>query len=229
MNDARKKIYTSSFKKKSFMSMLCCHKGLYMKIIVIGGNGTLGRAVTNHLKKNHQVITAGRSAGDIICDMSNEDSIRKMLEKTGPVDALMVTAGKVHFAPFSAMSFEDYHLGIHQKLLGQVNLVRIGCEYLQEGGSISLISGILAHDPIPSGSSAAMVNGAVESFVKAVAPELPDGIRINAICPTIVEESMPKLQDFFKGFDPVPAHKVALAYEKALEGFMTGETIKVLH
>ena len=57
--------------------------------------------------------------------------------------------------------------------MGQVNVVRIGKDYLNNGGSISIQStGILADDPVDMTTSAAMVNGAIHSFVQAVVLEL---------------------------------------------------------
>lgn len=200
-----------------------------MRIIVVGAEGTLGKAVVKELSLHHEVIKVGRSKGDIICDMTSQASIHEMYKKAGKVDAVAVTAGKVHFDSFADMNYDKYHIGIHNKLLGQVSMVLIGSQYIKDGGSFSLISGILAHDFIPKGSSAAMVNGAVESFVQAVSMEMPRGIRINAICPTLVQESEEKLGSFFPGFDTVPAKKVGLAYRKSIEGLRTGHIFKVVH
>ena len=87
--------------------------------------------------------------------------------------------------------------------MGQVNLALAARDHLRDGGSITLISGVTADAPIAAGSSASMVNGAVERFVMAAAIEMPRGIRINAVSPTVFEESMAGYGPFFRGFDPV--------------------------
>ena len=199
-----------------------------MKIIVIGGNGTIGKAVVKELSSRHEVLTAGRHGGDLICDITSEESIRSMFIKAQTFDALIMAVGNVHFEEFSHMTSAKYQIGLNDKLMGQVNCVLMGLEYIREGGSFTLTSGILSHDPIRTGSSASMVNGAIEGFVKGAAIEMSRQIRINAICPTVLVESMDKYAPYFRGFVPVLAEKVALAYSKSVEGLQTGQIFTVL-
>lgn len=198
-----------------------------MKILVIGASGTLGQAVVRELSSRHDILTASRSSGDVNVDIKDIDSIRAMYAKVGKVDAIACTAGKVHFGPLSDMTADLMQVGIKDKLMGQVNLVLEGTASLNDGGSFSLISGILAYDPIRLGSSASLVNGALESFVKAAAIELPRGIRINAISPNVFVESMEGYGPFFRGFKPVPVADAALAYSKSIEGGQTGQVYKI--
>ncbi|MFI5334654.1 MAG: short chain dehydrogenase [Chlamydiales bacterium] len=199
-----------------------------MKIIVIGGTGTIGKAVAEELAPRHEVLIAGRSKGDLLCDTTSEESIRKMFQQAGSFDAVVTATGRVPFEDFSKLTAGQYLMGLNDKLMGQVNVVRIGCEYIREQGSFTLVSGILGHDPVRGSCAAAMANGAIEAFVKAAAFELPKQIRINAICPTIIIESLNKYAPYFRGFDPVPVKKVALAFCKSIEGHQTGQIYKVL-
>jgi len=194
-----------------------------VKIIIVGGSGTIGSAVAKALSERHTIIITGREHGDVRCDMTDPLSIRKMYQAIGEFDAVIATTGKVHFAELAAMTAEDYQIGLQNKLMGQVNLVLIGQHYINNQGSFTLTSGILSHDPIRTGSSAAMINGAINSFVKSAAIELASGIRINAVSPTIVTESMPVYGDYFRGFEPVDAARVALSYCKSIEGLQTGQ------
>lgn len=194
-----------------------------MKIIVIGGTGTIGSAIVKGFASRHEIIAVGHSHGDITCDIGSEDSIKKMFKSIGRFDAAIVAAGNVHFEELEKMNSAKYQIGLNHKLMGQVNVVLIGAEYIHDKGSFTLTSGILSRDPIRTGSSASMVNAAIDSFVKAAAIELPRGIRINAVSPTILSESMDKYADYFPGFIPVPASKVALAYRKSVEGAQTGQ------
>jgi NAD(P)-dependent dehydrogenase (short-subunit alcohol dehydrogenase family) len=200
-----------------------------MKILVIGGTGTIGSRVVNELKKRHSVLTAGRSQGDFIVDIENEKSIVDMYAKCGKLDAVVVTTGKVVFEPLQNMNLEKYLVGIHSKLLGQVNMVLKGVSYMNSAGaSFTLTSGILNHDPILQGSSAAMVNGAIDGFVRAAAIELASkSIRINVVSPTVLTESAAAYGDFFRGYKPVDAAEVALAYSKSVEGAQTGQLYRV--
>jgi NAD(P)-dependent dehydrogenase (short-subunit alcohol dehydrogenase family) len=142
------------------------------------------------------------------------------------LDAVACAAGNVHFGPLEAMLPEQFEIGLRDKLMGQVNLVLDGRDVVAPGGSFTLISGILSRDPIRAGSSAAMVNGALESFVRAAAIELTDR-RINVVSPTVLEESMAAYAPYFRGFEPVPVRRVALAYAKSIEGAQTGQVYRV--
>jgi NAD(P)-dependent dehydrogenase (short-subunit alcohol dehydrogenase family) len=133
----------------------------------------------------------------------------------------------VRFEPLAAMTAEAYEFGLQDKLMGQVNLVLIGRAFLVAGGSFTLTSGILDHEPVRLGSSASMVNGAVNAFVRAAALEMPNGQRINAVCPGVVQEALATHGAFFRGFEPVPAARVALAYARSVEGGQNGQVYRV--
>lgn len=194
-----------------------------MKVVIVGASGTIGKAIVSELAPRHEIVKVGKNSGDFKCDIVKEDTIRKLFDDIGEFDALISAAGSVYFGNLEEMNFDRYHIGLHDKLMGQVNLVLLGRQYIKNHGSFTLTSGILARDPVRSGSSASMVNGALESFVKAAAIEMDRGLRINIVSPTIITESMPKYGSYFRGYVPVPASRAALAYSKSVEGLQTGQ------
>ena len=198
-----------------------------MKILLIGASGTIGSAVKAKLAQRHEVISIGRTSGDFQVDISDSASIRSLFEQTGQFDALICAAGSVNFVPLGDMSASDFELGLRDKLMGQVNLLLIGREYANDGASFTFTSGILNRDPIRTGASAALVNGALDAFVKAAAIELPRGLRINAVSPTVLLEAMDSYAPYFRGYKPAPGAEVALAYAKSVEGLQTGQTFIV--
>lgn len=197
-----------------------------MRILVVGAGGTLGKAVVAELAARHEVVSASRNAG-VRIDLTDTQGIRAALQAAGRFDAIVSAAGNVHFAPLDQMSDELYQIGLRDKLMGQVNLALIGREFLDDGGSITLIGGILAEQPIRFGSSASMVNAALEGFVRGAAIELPRGLRINLVSPNVLQESMDVYGAYFRGFEPVPAARAALAYSRSVEGQQTGQIYKV--
>jgi NAD(P)-dependent dehydrogenase (short-subunit alcohol dehydrogenase family) len=198
-----------------------------MDILVIGGNGTIGKKVVRHLQNKHSVKIAGRSKGDFIVDISNSDSIKNMFESAGKFDTIVNVSGEAKWDLFEHLSEDDYYIGIKSKLMGQVNLVRIGSKFLNPKGSFTLTTGILADHPVLMTASAAMVNGGIHSFVKAVALELRDGIRINVVSSGLVEDAIEKYQDYFPGHNAIPMNKVVNGYIKSIEGAGTGEIIRI--
>ena len=173
-----------------------------MKIIIIGASGTVGRAVTEALSRRHEVIRVGRTQGDEQVDITSQASVQALFEKVGRVDAIISASGGLYW-PLATMKDSDFNQGLQDKLLGQVRLALTGQHYLNDGGSITLISGIVAHEPIAQGVNATTVNAALEGFVRAAACELPRGIRINLISPTVLTESVETYDGFFPGFESV--------------------------
>ena len=198
-----------------------------MKILLIGANGTIGSAVAQELAQRHEIVRIGRSNGDFQVDISDSASIRKLFERTGKFDALVCAAGNVTFAPLAEMTGESFALGLQDKLMGQINLLLIGREFANDGASFTFTTGILNREPILSGASASLVNGALDAFVRAAAIELPRGLRVNSVSPTVVLEAMDVYAPYFRGFKPAPAADVALAYAKSVEGLQTGQTFIV--
>ena len=198
-----------------------------MKIIIIGASGTVGRAVAQELNQRHEVIRVGRTQGDYQVDITSQQSVESLFEKTGRVDAIVSATGNLFFGPLATMTDGDFNQGLQDKLLGQIRLALTGQHYLNDGGSITLISGIVAHEPIAQGVNATTVNAGLEGFVRAAACELPRGIRINLISPTVLTESAAAYDGFFPGFASVPAASVAQAYRRSVEGIQSGRIYKV--
>lgn len=109
-----------------------------MKILIIGGNGTIGKRVVSHFQEGNEIIIAGRTSGDVTVDIADSNSIKSMFDKTGKLDAIICIAGEAKWADFNQLSEEDYYIGLKSKLMGQVNLVRIGQNYLNPNGSVTL-------------------------------------------------------------------------------------------
>lgn len=198
-----------------------------MKVLIVGAHGTLGKAVAAELGARHEIVGASRSGGDVRVDLRDTASVEAMFREVGPVDAVISTAGKVPFAPLGELTEAQYLDGLQDKLFGQIRLVNAGTPHLRDGGSFTLITGILTEQPILSGAVASTVNGAVEAFARAAAIELPRGIRINVVSPTVLTEAMHAYAPYFRGFEPVSAARAAMAFARSVEGRQTGQVYKI--
>lgn len=194
-----------------------------MKILLIGAEGTLGRAVVDELGARHDIVRAGRSHGDLRLDLRDKASVQSALNKLGRVDAIASAAGKLAFAPLLELTDEQWALSLQDKLMGQVNLALLGVPHLNDGGSITLTTGILSQEPILTGVTATLVNRALEGFVVGAALELPRALRINAVSPGLLSESVASFGEWFRGFEPVPAARAALGFSRSIEGADTGK------
>jgi NAD(P)-dependent dehydrogenase (short-subunit alcohol dehydrogenase family) len=194
-----------------------------MRILVVGGTGTIGAAVVEALRPEHEVLVAGHSRGEHRVDITSMTSIRRLFDAVGTVDAVVSCAGRVAFGPLDRLTDEQFRLCIDDKLMGQVNLVRAGITHLRDGGSFTLTSGLLSRYPVPGGSAITLVNAGLEAFARAAVLDLPRGIRINVVSPPWVGETLAAM-----GRDPsdgLPAAIVARSYLDAVHGTRTGETL----
>ena len=199
-----------------------------MKVLVVGATGAVGSAVAQALaERGHEVLRVGRTRGDLQVDITSDASVEALYAAVGRVDAIVSAAGGLFFGPITEMRPADFNIGLQDKLLGQVRLALLGQHVLADGGSITLTTGIVADEPIRQGANATAANSGVEGFVRAAAIELPRGIRINAVSPTVLTESLPDYGAFFPGFESVSAARSAQAYVRSVEGPQTGRVYRV--
>ncbi|MGZ3840155.1 MAG: short chain dehydrogenase [Flavisolibacter sp.] len=196
-----------------------------MKTVVIGATGTIGKAVTDLLRKNGHEVTAASRGSQPSVDMTDAASIERLFETTGEVDAILVTAGEAAFVPLDQISDEQIRHSLSSKLMGQINVVRKGLGKLRPNGVMVITGGMLAYAPAPQTSVLTMVNAGLEGFVRAAALDLTEGRRILIVHPPWVAETAAAI-----GMDPKPwppAAKVAETYLAALEGKQTGQPLFV--
>lgn len=199
-----------------------------MKVLVIGASGTIGQAVAAELGARHEILTAGQNSGQFRVDIKDLASVKALFRETGKVDAVVVAAGNLHFGPLADMTPEQFNIGLQDKLMGQVNVALAAQDALNDGGSITLTSGVVSQEPILYGANASTVNRAIEGFVTGAAIELKRGLRINVVSPTVLQESLDAYGPYFRGFEAVPARRVALAYSRSVEGAQTGRIYPVV-
>ena len=113
-----------------------------MKIIVVGATGNVGKTAASALSGRHEIIRVGKTSGDVQMDIEDVDSIRTMYQQVGKVDAVVSAIGHVHFGPVHEMSSEQFIMSINGKVLPQVNLVLVGIDYVNDGGSFTITSEI---------------------------------------------------------------------------------------
>ncbi|HMW87737.1 MAG TPA: short chain dehydrogenase [Nitrospira sp.] len=194
-----------------------------MRVIVIGGTGTIGSAVVKRLSTRHEVVVVGHKKGAFQVDLASPDSITSLFKAIGTCDAVVSTAGIAKFASLDDLTYDDYFIGLKNKLMGQANLVRIGRPFVTDHGSFTLTSGVLSQNPMKGSASISMVNAGLEGFVRAAAIDLPRGLRVNVVSPPWVTETL-----IARSMDPsigIPADQVAQAYVASVEGTMSGQTL----
>ena len=189
-----------------------------MKIIVIGGTGTIGRPTVEALAE-HDVVTAGPDAADIWVDLRDSATLKAMYQEAGTVDAVINLGGEVPFGTIEQVTDEDVDdvIGL---VRGAIDLVRLGIPHVNHGGSFVLTSGSTVLNPIPITAISAAWGAAINGFVRSAALSLPRDLRINCVIPTLVAETARA-----EGIDGdwLPAAEVAKWYVEALTCEKTGQ------
>ena len=196
-----------------------------MKIIIVGATGTMGKHLVSVLEKEHEIIKVSSEGGDIQADITSTESIDNMFKQIETFDALISTAGPTYVGPWKNLNDTEFRKGVEGKMMGQINLVLIGQHYINPKGSFTLITGALTNDPQINFANASAANGAVEGFVRAAAIELENGIRINAVSPTVIENS-PQYFPYFPGEIPTTMRQLEFMFRKSVFGANTGHIIK---
>jgi len=197
------------------------------RIVVIGATGTIGMAVATLLASDGEIVRVGHTRGDMRLDARSPTDLENFFAGLGPYDHLVSLAGTgAAIGPIEALSHQDFAAGFLNKVAIQINLVRAGLSTIRDGGSFTLSSGYLNKEPMPGYSAIAMCNGAVAAFVKAAALDMPRGVRINAVSPVFVVETLRA----FGVTDMTPyvtmfAADTALAYRAAVTGMFNGADI----
>ncbi|WP_461011255.1 short chain dehydrogenase [Streptomyces capparidis] len=191
-----------------------------MRVVVIGASGVLGGAVAAALEAEHEVVRASRR-GPVRVDMADPASVAALFDAVPDVDAVVCCAASGRLAPLTGSPEEEFTAGLDGKLLGQVRLARAAALRLRDGGSVTLTSGAFTF-PMPGGAFTALVNAGLEAFVGAAAAEMPRGLRLNAVSPGWVRETLERLG--MDGAAGTPAAEVARDYVAAVEGAARGRT-----
>ncbi len=196
-----------------------------MRILVIGATGTIGKPVAEQLaSKGNEVIAATAKSTPLTVNIADEKSIRAMYAKVGKVDAIVCAAGNAKFAPLAQLTDGDFEFSLHDKLMGQVNVIRLGIEHVSDGGSITVTSGVLSHSPMPGSAAISLVNAGLEGFARAAALEAPQGVRINVVSPPWAVETLQAYKLNLPGGRP--AAEIASLYVQAVEGRASGSVIE---
>src|SRR5262245_4140631 len=152
-----------------------------MRIFLVGATGTLGGAINAELGKRHDIVKASRARADVLVDVTDRASIAAMYKRVGKVDAVVSAIGDAHFGPLVKATYDEFMIGVRSKLMGQVDLVLQGFDYVTDGGSFTLTSGIAERDPVRGLTNSATVNAALGGFVLGASIEMPRGQRINVV------------------------------------------------
>jgi len=165
------------------------------KIIIIGGSKGIGKAITENLLSEHQVVNISRTSPDFqhanlshfTCDVLTDD-----LPEIEAADGLIYCPGSINLKPFNRLSVNDFKTDFEINVIGAVKCIQAYTKALatSESASIVLFSTVATKLGMPFHASIATAKSAVEGLTKSVAADLAPKIRVNAIAPTITDTEL---------------------------------------
>ncbi|SHN33341.1 SDR family oxidoreductase [Mucilaginibacter sp. OK098] len=221
------------------------------KIIIAGGSSGIGLAAAGQFKDQQaQVTITGRNPDKLknaaqtglqtaVIDSSNREALDSFFKSHGPVDHLVISlSGSKGIGNFAGLSLQVLREGFEEKYWPILNTVQSALPFINQGGSITLVTAISATAQLPGTSGLAALNGALEIMVPVWAKEIPQ-IRINAVSPGVVDTAwwdflpeQEKRETFKQYAAQIPAGRVGKPDEIAnailfLAGneYMTGKVI----
>lgn len=195
-----------------------------MRILIVGATGTIGKEIVAALKSGNEIVEASSKSSAVKVDITRPESIKAMYKTVGQVDAVVCAAGGGAWKPLDQLTDADFESSLHNKLMGQVNVIRYGFASVRDGGSITVTSGVLSQKPMQGSGAVSLINAGLEGFARAAALEAPRHIRVNVVSPPWVSETLKAM-----GMDPshgLPAATVAKTYAQIVKGKQTGEVVE---
>ena len=175
-------------------------------ILVTGASSGIGRAAAVECSKmgatviavarNEQRLQETRGLMEsgnhsyIVCDLTDMESVDKMIAEIHSIDGLVNNAGIGIVKPLKFINETDFTTLLKADTIAPIILLQkmIKKKKINKGGSVVFTSSMAALGGVTNGNSMCVAcKGAISSFVLNAALELgPQNIRVNAVCPAMI-------------------------------------------
>jgi len=168
------------------------------KVLVVGGSSGIGAAAAKSLAAlGAEVTIASRNAGKLeeaaahiggavrtaILDTSDDAALEAFFAAQGSFDHVVVSAAQTASGPVKQLPLVDAYAAMNSKFWGAYRVARAA--QINEGGSLTLVSGFLSVRPSKTSVLQGAINAALEALVRGLALELSP-VRVNAVSPGLV-------------------------------------------
>lgn len=210
------------------------------KAIITGGTRGIGRAMSLLFAKNGYSVVALYNSDEAAakalcsqseliscarCDVADIDALKELISANSDADVLINNAGVSLIAPFDSVTQKQAQRLYAVDLFGTVEAARLILPSMlhRKSGVIINISSIWGRDGASCEVDYSTAKAGVIGFTRALAKEVgPSGIRVNCICPGIVDTDMNgelSYDDVIAFTDSVPLERMATADEIAKTAF----------
>jgi NAD(P)-dependent dehydrogenase (short-subunit alcohol dehydrogenase family) len=169
--------------------------------LITGAASGIGKA-TSELFRSEGATVIGADVGDgadLVADAGSEEEVRRLVEevvqKHGPLDIFFANAGiSGGFASIAEQSAADWSEILRVNLIGPFLAIKYAAPHMAaRGGSIICTASVAGLRSGAGGAAYSASKAGVINLVQTAAQQLSgSGIRVNAICPGLIETGMTK-------------------------------------
>ena len=188
------------------------------RVAVIGASGGIGRAcVSAFSDAGWSVFGADLHADDAIAaiDVTDRAAVEAFAEQTGPVDAVVYSAGTVATMPIAETDFDVYRTIMAVNLDGAAFVASAFARRMigrGQGGSLVFVASAAGLRGEANASAYCASKFGLIGLVQSIAAELtPHDIRVNAVAPGNVDT--PMLRSVASDMAKVSGHQVDAVWE----------------
>lgn len=175
------------------------------KILIYGGSGAVGSATARKLKADgYDLHLVGSNedklkkiAGELgatmtVADLRDPESFPIVAKEAGKeLVGLVYAVGTINLKSIKRLGEDDFLDDFRLNALGASLAVKGSLSALKKSrkGSIVLYSSVAVQQGLSMHASLSMSKGAVEGLVRALSAEIAPDVRINAVAPSLLEDS----------------------------------------
>ncbi|PZQ63093.1 MAG: short chain dehydrogenase [Sphingomonas taxi] len=151
------------------------------RVLVVGASGGIGRATADaFVAAGAHVERPDRNT----LDVTDDRSVDAYFDDAAPFDHIVVAAAQTKTGPVSELPLADARAAMDSKFFGAYRVVKAA--RVNDGGSITLVSGFLSRRPSATSVLQGAINAALEALARGLALErMP--VRVNTVSPGLVD------------------------------------------
>ena len=171
-------------------------------VLIVGGSSGIGAATARAFaelgapvtiaSRNQEKLDAtaaeikastGSAVRTAVLDTGDEAAVERFFAETGPYDHVVVSAAQTPGGPARTLALADAYTAMDSKFWGAYRVAR--AVRINDGGSLTLVSGFLSVRPSKSSVLQGAINAALEALARGLALELSP-VRVNTVSPGMI-------------------------------------------
>lgn len=167
------------------------------RVLVLGASSGIGAATARAFAARGAAVVSASRGGErleqaagaigarpVAIDIRDVDAVAAFFAGEAPFDHVVVSAARTRSGPVRALPIDEARAAMESKFWGAYHVARAA--RIAPGGSLTLVSGMLAHRPSAQAVLQGAINAALEALARGLALELAP-VRVNCVSPGVID------------------------------------------